>query len=339
MRLGQLTRQLNIGTTKVVNFLKDAGIEIEGHPNTKLSEDIVEKLFKKFPPQIVENEINKEVVKTIEDSSEEVIEVSNVEDLKDTSIVKEVIPNDTDLSVTTDKAEDVENVADKSESLSKELPKTIDTPSLTEKLQLEENPINTSKADEEIEIVTLPKEEVDKMVEAGDIVSNIEAEAATLNESEIIKAKFTTLEGLNVKGKIELPPDPRRKKKEEARKIQEEISKAQSNAGKTIDGVHPTKRAKEEGEKTKADLEKSEQEALKKMEQLRMKALREKEKSEKANKKNKPKKKKKKSKDKTLSPEELKKKVNREKRKKAKEKANIPAPSRNILQKIWDFIK
>lgn len=310
MRLGQLTRQLNIEANVAVKFLVANGFDIENHPNTKLEDDMIEKLFERFEPVVkVETEMEgmAEIVKTeVVDFPVEVVEedstIDVLEEVTEVAIedASEVAANDNDVEVNDD----------------------------------------STDIEKDFEIVTLTKEEVEKLVEAGEIVSEIEAEAATLDEEGVIKAKFTTLEGLSVKGKIELPHDPRRAKKEEQQKIKEEFLKEQSNVGKTVDGVHPNKKAKAEGEKMKADLLKAEEEALKKIEREKLRAKKAAEKLEKAANKKKPKKKKNKgAQDKVLSPEEIKKKNAREKRQKAKEKANTPPPSRNMWQKIWDFIK
>lgn len=321
MRLGQLTRQLNIDATQVVNFLKIDGIDIENHPNTKLGDEDVKKLFDKFKVEETEKiiaEVTDVIDPIIVDSSE--------------SIIEEVIEQ-VSLTETDSEAVDEITIEDTTEI---EVPSKSETTDESLKTELSSSII----LDEEVEIITLPKEEVDKLIEAGEIVSDIEAEAATLSESETIKAKFTTLEGLNVKGKIDLPHDARRERKEAARKVEAEVLKEKSNAGKTINGVHPNKRAKEEGEKIKEDLLKAEEEAIKRLERKKLKAEKEAAKLKKnSEKKKKGKKKSKKPLEKVLSPEELKKKAAREKRQKAKDKANAPAAPRNFWQKIWDVIK
>ncbi|MEE4175989.1 MAG: translation initiation factor IF-2 [Bacteroides sp.] len=47
-RLSKVAREFNIGTTTIVEFLGKKGISIENNPNTKLSEDAYQLLFKEF---------------------------------------------------------------------------------------------------------------------------------------------------------------------------------------------------------------------------------------------------------------------------------------------------
>ncbi|WP_421895354.1 hypothetical protein [Marinoscillum sp.] len=48
MRLGQLSRQLNLDTTDIVNFLAENNIEVKDHPNVKLDENAEQMVLEKF---------------------------------------------------------------------------------------------------------------------------------------------------------------------------------------------------------------------------------------------------------------------------------------------------
>jgi hypothetical protein len=48
MRLGQLSRQLNLDTKDIVNFLAENNIEIKDHPNVKLDENAEQMVMEKF---------------------------------------------------------------------------------------------------------------------------------------------------------------------------------------------------------------------------------------------------------------------------------------------------
>ena len=348
MRLGQLTRKLDIETATAVKFLAKNGIELEDHPNTKLDENAMELLeaeFTKTTEPKIDESTNASVGKSFSIDPNEV-ELPIPESTPQSALIwQDPINEDPEEginSTTTPLKEAYQSIKEEILGVSKVISEEpID---IGQEMEVSPNQAGNSaeKLEAEIEkIITLPKEEVDKLVETGEIQSDIEAEAATLDEFGVIKAKTKKLEGLSVKGKIELPHDPRREKKELARKAQEEVQKIQSNAGKTIDGVHPTKRAKEEGERIKEALAKEEEIAIAKAEKLRLRVERQAAKENaQENKSSKRKSKHKKLvQEKTLSPEELKKKKAREKRQKEKEKANAPAPTRSLLQKIWDFIK
>jgi translation initiation factor IF-2 len=48
MRLSQLARKLNVGTSTIVDYLADKGFEVENKPNTKITGDQVGLLRKEF---------------------------------------------------------------------------------------------------------------------------------------------------------------------------------------------------------------------------------------------------------------------------------------------------
>ena len=57
MRLGQLSRTLNVTTSDIVTYLSDNGIEIKDHPNVKLEESAEQKVIAQFSDkQVVEDE-------------------------------------------------------------------------------------------------------------------------------------------------------------------------------------------------------------------------------------------------------------------------------------------
>lgn len=342
MRLGQLTRKLDIETAVAVKFLAKKGFEIEDHPNTKLDEDAIDLLEAEFATVVETTNTNASIGKSFAiDPSE--VELPLPESTPQSAMLwQEPIDEDPEFSVDSSVMplnEEQESIMGEIQSVSQVI---SDEPiDIGQEMEVSPNQAANSAEKLEVEIekiITLPKEEVQKLVESGEIQSEIEAEAATLDENGVIKAKTVKLEGLSVKGKIELPFDPRRAKKELARKEQEEEKKILSNAGKTIDGVHPTKRAKEEGERMKEELAKSEEAAKIKAEKQRLKEERQ---ALKETKEDPSKKKKKKGKklvqEKPLSPEEIKKKKAREKRQKEKDKANQPVVKKTFLQSLVEF--
>jgi len=56
MRLSQLARKLNVGTTRIVEFLADKGFEVENKPNSKVSGDQVVLLKKEFSDSLQDKE-------------------------------------------------------------------------------------------------------------------------------------------------------------------------------------------------------------------------------------------------------------------------------------------
>jgi len=100
MRLGQLSRKLDISTTKIVSFIEEKfETTVENHPNTKIEDDFVETIETKFkkaetPKPVAKEEIpeNKEVA-SITQSVQEVKEVleTKVEEVKPTETIEEVV--------------------------------------------------------------------------------------------------------------------------------------------------------------------------------------------------------------------------------------------------------
>ena len=65
MRLGQLARQLEIKTNKIVSFLEEKkNITIKSHPNSKIEDDLIEVVTNHFKP-ITKEESKEEVMATV----------------------------------------------------------------------------------------------------------------------------------------------------------------------------------------------------------------------------------------------------------------------------------
>jgi len=55
-RLVKIAKELNVGTTTIVDFLKENGFEIENKPTSKISEDMHDALLKEFSNSIAVKE-------------------------------------------------------------------------------------------------------------------------------------------------------------------------------------------------------------------------------------------------------------------------------------------
>jgi len=237
MRLGQLTRQLEVEAKTIIKFLAKEGIEIENHPNTKLAEKDTELVLEKFKKEVIPEE--EPEVQPIP-VSEEVVE----EEIESPVIEEEII------SETISTPEEETTILEEETKLEVNEEKEAETTS-TEDVKVEE-PIKATtdvvpemNSEEGIpEVKVLDEDTVNELVEQGEIQSDIEAEAAKTEEAGIIKAKLTKLEGLNVVGKIELPSDPRREKKEAARKEQELLIDEQKRRLKKLKKYLSRKRKK-----------------------------------------------------------------------------------------------
>lgn len=76
MRLGQLARQLEIKTDKIVSFLEaEKGITIKSHPNSKIEDDLIDVVTNHFKPVIIEEVIENEPAEAKEEPKvEKVVE-------------------------------------------------------------------------------------------------------------------------------------------------------------------------------------------------------------------------------------------------------------------------
>lgn len=90
MRLGQLSRQLDIKSEKIISFLeKEKGIIIKEHPNSKVEDDLIELITSHFNPVIEEIEIKEVPVpetptkeESKEDAAAPLVEPKHIETVK-----------------------------------------------------------------------------------------------------------------------------------------------------------------------------------------------------------------------------------------------------------------
>lgn len=95
MRLGQLSRKLDLSTSKIVLFIeKEFEVVIENHPNTKIEDNFVKKIEQEFSPKVTIAEAEEISQKHIENDKEKVNntkeEVVVETDLVDNSLDVEV---------------------------------------------------------------------------------------------------------------------------------------------------------------------------------------------------------------------------------------------------------
>lgn len=84
MRLGQLARQLEIKTEKIVSFLEtEKGITIKSHPNSKIEDDLIDIVINHFKPAVIEE--------VVEDTPIEVNEGTKVEKVIEEEIIEPAV--------------------------------------------------------------------------------------------------------------------------------------------------------------------------------------------------------------------------------------------------------
>lgn len=320
MRLGQLARKLDIETNDIVKYLKKQDIIIDNHLNTKLEDEQIELITKHF---YIPEEV-KEVV---------VVETPEVQ-----PVVEEVEIQEEEITIEeeTEIPEAIEEIVEVEETVV-ETPEIISEEEIVVEQTPVSQPINLSGVLTVMDLLEkAATEEPTPLVE----LSRDDKVPEDSNAS-IIRAPKIELQGFKVLGKIELPEDPRNKKKEEAKAEETtpeetaEISNDTPAQEQPIEVVathtpHPTKKTKILNvEKEFIDDSFFKEEVV------------EKPKSAKEIKLAKKKGKKKKVVVKEATPEEIAKTTLREKRKRQRKNTKEAAKKneKHWLKRLWDAIK
>ncbi len=261
MRLGQLSRKLEISNREVVSFLATKGIEIKDHPNVKVSDEAEVILIEEFgiiektpleDPIIVEEPVKEEFIQ------EEVLVEPEIEE---TDISKEIVENNP--------SESVEEIIVDAE------------------VTIEEEPI---VEETELEIAT-ESDDVhhDESITVGEMLGDDDdpESVKSFDHVKVIKAPKVELPGLKVVGKIDLP-QPKVEMEEplhEAPEESEEKSEESAPKVRTISHDRKNSRARltpqqmeEKRQRRKKSEEKRNKEAIdrrERQEQKRLKELRE----------------------------------------------------------------
>ncbi|HAW51170.1 MAG TPA: translation initiation factor IF-2 [Flavobacteriales bacterium] len=244
-RLSKVAREFNIGIHTIVDFLQEAGLEIESNPNTKLSEEAYELLVQEFQSEKSAKEestnVKKSRMELLEDDSsdqriEEEVLIKNVQGSVEDLIAEQ---HKDEPEVEKPKTEKKEKAAEekpaKKEVVSeKETEKKVEGKDLKvirkidlDALNQKTKPDKKAKKDadkEPSEKVTekkdVPKKDVEKPVEAE---AEPQVEDAPERVIEEIKTQYKNLEGPKVLGKIVLPVKAPPKKKIPVASSSEEV--------------------------------------------------------------------------------------------------------------------
>lgn len=208
MRLSLVAKQVNVGTSTILQFLSAKGHKVDNNPNAKLNFEQLTLVAKEYGvSQILEQtEAPKKVV-------EEVIIVDAPREEKPVAVVEEVPALIVEVSVPApEPVKEVVVEAPKAEPVAEEKPIGL---KIVGKIDLDKKsnpvapkpvakPVSEEKAPEPVAVVPQVVEE--KIVPAAPIVE-VNLEALAPEEIQLIEAKGETLKGLTVLGKIELPVD------------------------------------------------------------------------------------------------------------------------------------
>ncbi|MEP3386820.1 MAG: hypothetical protein ABJO02_01450 [Reichenbachiella sp.] len=212
MRLGTLARKISITPSKLTSFLESQNIDLPSGTNTKLSEEEIELVLAHYEASLEEEKLEPEA----EPITEDIIETTVVEEEQTEEVISKVEETEAELTDTEEGTE--EEVTKKEESEPKvsesfaeiALPHELEEDSLEiEAAEPEQSEIENSKEtrsekeeleeEEEEEYVPQVPEDLDPEIE-----SYVERLAYDEN-IEVIKPVKVKLQGLTVKGKIDLP--------------------------------------------------------------------------------------------------------------------------------------
>ena len=255
-RLSKIAKELNVGISSLVDYLKSKGVDIESSPNTKVEENNYSILLEEFADAKLEKAKAKEVVASREKKPAVVVETPKKEEevikAKPAEMKRPEVIGKVDLSPKPKKVAPVKPVAKevvKKVEVKKEEPKkvikkkvepetikaSIDKlvkPEILGKIDL--NPPKKAKIVEakkeapkkEEEKVIIAKKEVVKPVEKKaeapikEVVKEItEIKEVKEEKDKTIVAKAAKLTGTTVLGKIELPVEKEREPKGKRKRI------------------------------------------------------------------------------------------------------------------------
>lgn len=197
-RLSKVARELNVGISTIVDFLKEKGHDIDASPNSKIESEIYDILLDEFSSDLSTKEkakntnISREKHETVSLKDAKQDPTAKQKEDQEEIIIKNAEPSET-IKASPERGVNV-NVVGKIDLEDKK--KKTEEPKKEEKEPEPEKPVEEEKKAEE----TPQKEE--------------KAEEQKPKDIETIKAKSEKLSGPTVLGKIELPKEKERKPRE-----------------------------------------------------------------------------------------------------------------------------
>jgi translation initiation factor IF-2 len=205
-RLVKIAKELNVGTTTIVEHLLSSGFEVENKPTAKITEEMYAELLKEFRNSIVVKEKADQLIIGNRTAQEEATKKEVIE-------IKPPVPETPAVEKTEAKEEGEAKKAEKEKpEVEKAAVEEEDKPKLKVlgKIDLEDKGKKKAKPDEE-----------EKTEEPETSEEPVEGELAE-KEEEVIKADAPQLKGLKIMGKIDAKKlESKKKKKEEVKEEKE----------------------------------------------------------------------------------------------------------------------
>ncbi|MFN6943362.1 MAG: translation initiation factor IF-2 [Cytophagaceae bacterium] len=235
MRLSQVARKLNVGTSTITDHLSAKGFPIENNPNSKITMEQYNMLLKEFESSVIEKKEasgltigkkhNENV--TIESESEISPEKSAKEE-EEEILIKNLSPETTPEPKAKEEDPNLSKV--KLQGITVvgkiDLDKKKKKPAPVKEEKEEEKEVQKPAAEEKVQ--ETPKAE-EKTPEPKEEIPEVKKEAPAKQEapeekSEVYEAKADTLKGLTVLGKIDLP--------EKKKKVDKPVASSDSSLDK-----------------------------------------------------------------------------------------------------------
>ena len=230
VRLSKVTKDLNIGLHHIVEFLQSKGIEVKESPNTKIDAETYSLLQEEF-------EFDKEAKMKAQSITNQ--KFRREEERREATTITEPAPTKKDAEPEVDESLEQQLIAIQQGQSPEEVEETTDEKETSETAskEKEDEVIRAKKSSKELNIVgTIDLDEVEKKEKKEEQKEEkVEEEAETVAETETpavedetetetaetdpetedgdkpFKVDFTGLSGPNIKGKIELPAEPKKK--------------------------------------------------------------------------------------------------------------------------------
>ncbi len=221
-RLVKIAKELNVGTTTIVEFLNKNGFEIENKPTSKISEDMIEVLLKEFS--------NSMAVK--EKADQLVIGTRTAHGAPSAPV--EVIPPEQKTEITEPKVDKTEETKEEEVIRAERKAPGI---KVVGKIDLEKKEKKVEDDEKEEDVTEESKQETAEASESGDQKSD----AAPEPEEDVVRAEAPQLQGLKIMGKIDAEK-LKKKKKEKPQPAQDQSKKGGRKAQGEGDSDHHKKR-------------------------------------------------------------------------------------------------
>ena len=222
IRLVKIAKELNVGTSTIVDFLKGKGYEIDNKPTSKISEEMHEELLKEFSDSMAAKEKADQLVIGSRYGKEEETapKVTPVKETIPEPEPKPVVEEVVEAPVAEVKEEEAPKVEERKEIPGIKVLGKIDldaTKKPAKKKEVKEEPKKEEVKKEPVVEASKPeaaepsKDETPKENEAAEQKTGTKAP-----EEEMIRAKTPELAGLKIQGKIDLASiQPAKKPKKE----------------------------------------------------------------------------------------------------------------------------